>query len=429
MYRRGCLFLFLFGSLNAHAQSLSLRDQLDRPYVALFDVSGARYSAQEIKSLKSAIEQERSQQLDTCHKDEKDVRSRLDTARAGLKALNAAAPRDTRIMAAARLNLHTEITALEKNLHDKRRECDHTIPAAFEVRLAKVDLLEQWPDQNAHTIQMIEKGRARERKHGDVEDIGYRKLTDDQDKDIEVGQQALRQINAGGMLPAEIRDASVQQYVQDLGTKIARNSDLKVPLHVSVVDTQDVNAIALPGGFLFLTSGLLVACETEAELAGIVSQQIAHIAARHATRASKRSLISKMFVPAAQVATGIFTGGVSNVGAVYGMDYGFQGLGILTEKTLAASGGKAPKEADQLGIQYAWKAGFDPKGFIAFLDSLAKQNDPRGERFLLTKPPLGERLLDAFTEVTYLPLREDATVDTTEFRLAKERLQNTFARP
>jgi len=427
MRREVCsLVLLVFASPDARAQNVSLRDQLDRPYVALFENAEIQYSKQEIRSLKSAIEQDRNQQFDTCRKDEKNLRSRMETARAGLKALNASSPRDTRVMAAARLNLHSEIAALEHNLRDKRRECEHTIPAAFEIKLAKIDLLERWPGQSEQTSRLIEKGLARERKHGDVDDIGYRKLTDDQEKDIELGQQALRQMSAGGTMPGEVRDTSLQQYVQNLGAKIARNSDLKVPLHISVLDDADINAVALPGGFLFITSGLFLACETEAELAGVVSQQVAHIAARHGTRASKRSVISKMFVPAAQVATGLFTGGVSNAGAYYGMEYGFQGLGILADKTLARSTGKEQKEADQLGIQYAWKAGYDPKGFIAFLDSLGKMNDPRGERFLRTKPGLAERLLDAFTEVQYLPASEPLTVDSADFRAAKDHLKNSW---
>jgi hypothetical protein len=378
-----------------------------------------------MKSLRSAVQEERDQELDTCRKDVKRSKSQLDSARKGLKALNAESPRDTRTMAVARQNLHTEISALERILRDKERECKHTIPATFEIKLAKVDLLKRWPQRREQTARLIDGGRSRERKHGDVDDIGYRKLIEGQDKDIAVGEQAIRQMAGTGLLPPEVQNPSVRQYVQELAAKIARNSDLKIPLHVAVLDSADINAIAFPGGYLFVTSGLFLACETESELAGIVSQKIAHIAARHATRASKRSIISKMFVPAAQIATGLFTGGVGNAGAYYGMDYGFQGLGLLTDRTLAAFNGNAQREADQLGIQYAWKAGFDPKGFISFLDSVAKNKDySRSERFFLTRPELGERLLDAFTEVQYLPPAEGYTVDSVEFRLAKDRLQS-----
>jgi predicted Zn-dependent protease len=229
-------------------------------------------------------------------------------------------------------------------------------------------------------------------------------------------------------LPAEIQDAAIRNYVQDLASRIARNSDLKIPLEVRVFDNADTSSIALPGGFLFLTSGLLLACDTEYELAGVMSQQVAHIAARHATRASKRWMFSKILVPVTQVATGLLTGGVSNAGAYYGMSYGFQGLGMLVDRTVAGSNERAQKEADQLGIQYAWKAGFDPTGFVAFLDNVSRDaGSERSQSFLETKVPLGERLVDAFTEIQLLPPKENYTVDSADFRIAKSRLQSVIS--
>jgi Zn-dependent protease with chaperone function len=422
------LSLSLLIPLQAAAQQtpeLPLRYQVDGPFVALFEPLDLQYSSRDVKSLRSTIEKERGEQTEICRKDVKRYKKQLEWARKGLKALNAASARDTRTAAGARSNLHSEIAALEINLRDKKQECEHTIPAIYEIKLSKVDLIERWPRQRDRTDRVIEEGRARQRKHGDVDDIGYRKLADDQEKDITAGEQAFRQMSASGYIPPQIQDSSVRNYVQDLATKIARRSDLKIPLHVSVLDSADINAIALPGGYLLVTSGLVLACETEAEFAGVLSQQIARIAARHATRVSKRTIMTKALVPAAQVAAGLLTGGVTNAGAYYGMDYGFQGLNVLTDKTLAHTNSKAQKEADQLGIQYAWNAGFDPKGFISFLDSIAKNKDQsHTERFLLTKPELGERLLDAFTEIQFLPNRENLIVDSTEFRIAKERLQN-----
>jgi len=231
------------------------------------------------------------------------------------------------------------------------------------------------------------------------------------------------------MTPVEVQNPDVRQYVQGLATKISRNSDLKVPLHVTVLDSAEINSIGLPGGFLVVTSGLILASQSEAELAGVISQQIARIAARHATRASKRLIMTKLAVPATQIATGFFTGGLSNAGAFYGMNYGFQGLSALVDRTLVSSNASSQKEADQLGIQYAWKAGFDPKGFIAFLDSLANAKEyTKTGNYFLTKPALGDRLLDSFTEIQYLPARENYTVDSAEFHQAKERLQDLRTR-
>ena len=290
-------------------------------------------------------------------------------------------------------------------------------------------LVEQWPERRKEIARIIEKGRARDRKHGDIDDIGYRRIAKDPEKDIAGGEQAVRQMTSGGLMPREIQAADVQQYVQRLARRIAENSDLKVPLHVTVLDSPEISAISVPGGFLFLSAGLILAAETEAELAGVLAHEIARIAARHGARAFQRSLISKMFVPAAQVATGLLTGGFSNAGAYYGVNYGFQGLSLLVDRTLVGSSGKYQKEADQLGIQYAWKAGFDSKGFIAFLDSIAKAKQySKTASFFRTNPELGERLIDAFSEVQYLPPRENYIVDSAEFRKTKERLDEYRAR-
>jgi len=406
----------------------TLLEQLDRPYAAFYETAGFSYSSHDAKSLRSMLEHDRDQQLFACQNEEKRLKGQLESAQDGLKELNAASAHDTLPAADARSKLHSRISALQQVLKEKGRECKHTIPSSFETQLAKVHVLRAWPRQREHNIRILEMGNARLRKHGDVDDIGFRKLVEGQEKDVATGQQALRQLSATGQLPAEIQDSAVRNYVQDLGTRLARNSDLKVPLEVRVFDNADTSSIALPGGFLFLTSGLLRACETESELAGVMSQQIAHIAARHATRASKRWMFSKLLVPVTQVATGLLTGGVTNAGAYYGMNYGFQGLGMLVDRTVAGSNEKAQREADQLGIQYAWKAGFDPKGFIAFLDNVSRDaGSERSQTFLATKVPLGERLVDAFTEIQLLPPKENYTVDSPEFRIVKSRLQSVIS--
>jgi len=410
--------------LTAVTANPALGAQLDRPYVAFFEDSSIRYSRTDAKSLRSSIEQERKHEVERCEKNESDLRQQLEAVRRGLKDLNRSSPPDNSDIASSRTTLHTNITALEKVLRDKKRECEQTIPVSFEIKLAKAHLLENWPEQRERTDRLIDQGRAREREHGDIEDIGYRKLADNQDKDIAVGEQAARQMASNKLMPAEIQDLSVRLYVKSVGEKIARNSDMKIPLHITMLDSPEINAVGLPGGVLMLTSGLFLACETESQFAGVISQQVAHIAARHGTRSSKKMVVSRFFVPVTQVIIGVFTGGVGNAGAYYGLNYGFQGLQALVDKALVSSDANAQKEADQLGIQYLWKAGFDPKGFVSFLDSLAKTNDySKSSSLMITKPALGERLLDAFTEIEYLPDRANYSVNSEDFQRAKERLR------
>jgi len=420
--------LLPFHAIGQQANNLTSEEQFGRPYVALFDTFNLPSPPRDVKLLRPAIEHDRKQEIENCEKNKKHLQSQLESVRGGLKVLNTSAPRDTPTMAASRDDLHRNITALEQTLRDKKRECEHTLPATYELKLAKVRLLEEWPKRREETIQKIEEGRARERKHGDVDDIGYRKLVDEQEKDITVGQQAVRQITSSKLTPIEVQDSAARNYIQDLASNLARNSDLRIPVHTTLLDSPEVNAIGLPGGFILVTSGLLLATQTEAELAGVLSQQIAHIAARHATRTSKRSIIAKMFVPAAQVATGLFTGGVSNAGVYYGMNYGFQGMGILVDRGLVSSNADAQREADQLGIQYAWKAGFDPRGFVAFLDSIARSKEfSKTETFVVTKPPLDERLLHAFTEIQYLPSKATYRRDSAEFGKVKQALAASIA--
>ena len=125
-------------------------------------------------------------------------------------------------------------------------------------------------------------------------------------------------------------------------------------------------------------------------------------------------------MPVTQIATGLFAGNGINPGAYYGINYGAQGLGGLMDRVLDGTNDRNQKEADQLGVQYAWKAGFDPKGFVAFLDSVARRGDREG--FVSSEPALQERLLNLYSEIQYLPTQENPTVDSAEFRRIRSRI-------
>jgi predicted Zn-dependent protease len=295
-----------------------------------------------------------------------------------------------------------------------------TIPAEYNKQLTKLWLIEHWPEQRKEIVRHIDQGEGRKRPHGDVEDIGFREIVKNPTEDIEVGKQAVRQMTSGGWLPSELQDERTQNYVRKVADRIAVNSDLKVPLHVTVVDSGDLKVTALPGGFLYVTSGLVMATHNESEFAGILSREIARIAARHAARASKHSLVSKMFLPIAQIATGFFSPGL-NQAAYYGIGYGMQGLSGVMDHMMDGAVEKYQKEADQLGVQYAWKAGFDPRGGIEFLDSLEGN---AATEFLSPNPVLKERLLNIFSEVEYLGPLSNAALDSPEFHATRERLQS-----
>jgi len=401
---------------------ISLEDRLIMPYVDLLEP--AIYPHDEISNVRSRLQQERDEKIDASAKTEKQWKSELDAARAALKELNRSGSIDTPGNRARRSQLHVDISALERGIREMGEEQKTTIPAEYNKQLTKLWLIEHWPEQRKRIVRNIDHGDGRKRPHGDVEDIGFRSIAKNPTEDIEVGKQAVRQMTAGGWLPSELQDERTQNYVRKVANRIAVNSDLKVPLHVTVVDSRDLKVTALPGGFLYVTSGVVMATQNESEFAGILSREIARIAARHAARASKHSLVSKMFLPMAQIATGFFSPGL-NQAAYYGIGYGMQGLSGVMDHWMDGAVEKYQKEADQLGVQYAWRAGFDPRGAIEFLDSL---EGGAATEFLAPTPVLQERLLNLFSEIEYLGPTPDALTDSPEFQTIQERLREIGGR-
>jgi hypothetical protein len=399
---------------------ISLEDRLFMPYIELLEP--ATYSHDEIGALRSRLEHERDEKINAASKTEKQWKRELEAARAELEELNRNGSIDTPGSRARRSQLHVDISALERGIREKSEEQKSMIPADYNKQLTKLWLIEHWPERRQEILRHIDQGEGRMRPHGDVEDIGFRSIARNPTEDIEVGKQAVRQMTAGGWLPAELQDEKTQNYVRKVANRVAVNSDLKVPLHVTVVDSGDLKVTALPGGFLYVTSGVVMATHTESEFAGVLSREVARIAARHAARASKHSLVSKLFLPIAQIATGFFSPGL-NQAAYYGIGYGMQGLSGVMDHMMDGAVEKYQKEADQLGVQYAWKAGFDPRGGIEFLDSL-KGN--AAAEFLASTPILRERLLDLFSEIEYLGPLPNAALDSPEFHATRDRLQSEF---
>ena len=404
-------------------QELSLfspEDLLHQPFVVLLELQNLEeVSPSELKALRSRIEEDRDRKIAEVRQREGEWKKKLAFHRNELETLNRLGSKDTPAGAQKRSGLHVEIAALERCIHDAEIEREHTIPARYEMQLTKLWLAEHWPSRRSEIQQRIEGGQARNRRHGDADDIGYRRLVKNPEQDIPAGEQAARQMVNGGWLPFELQDNEVQAYVRTIAARIGANSDLRVPLRVTVLDSAELKALALPGGYLYVTSGVIRAAQTESELAGVLSREVARIAARHATRSSKVSLVSKLFVPVTQVAAGMFTGGAVSPAAAYGIGYGIEGLNGVLQHVLNGTNEKFQTEADQLGIQYAWKAGYDPRGFIAFLDSISGNTT---NNFLSDEPQLQERLLNSFTEIQYLPAQRDVVPDNGEFDRIRSRV-------
>jgi predicted Zn-dependent protease len=226
------------------------------------------------------------------------------------------------------------------------------------------------------------------------------------------------------MLPKEIEDPVVTEYVNRLAQNIVHNSDLKVPLHLTILNSKEVNAFALPGGYLFVNRGLIEETQTEAQLAGVIAHEISHDVARHAHRLMKRATIASIIYQAAQVAALIFTGGVAGIGTYYALQYGFQGLGLVLSLQLLGVSRDYELEADLLGVQYLWKSGYNPEGFIQFFDIMAsKEGYVEKTSFFRTHPAFYDRIVTAYRESSFLPKQEQAVENTSEFLSVKAHLK------
>jgi predicted Zn-dependent protease len=185
-----------------------------------------------------------------------------------------------------------------------------------------------------------------------------------------------------------------------------------------------VNAFALPGGFLFIQRGLLEEAGDESELAGVLAHEMSHVAARHSFRLYKKAMAASILYSAAQIAAIIFTGGAAGIGTYYALQYGFYGLGFALSLDLLGVSREFELEADQLGIQYAWKSGYDTEGFIRFCDRLArKEGHAIGASWFRTHPPFYQRMVDSKREIMFLPPQAEAIVQTRDFEVMKQKLK------
>jgi len=259
------------------------------------------------------------------------------------------------------------------------------------------------------------------RKHSDVEDIGNRDINGNValvfpnfvslEKEIQMGAQYAQFFEQTARL---VEDPVVNEYVDSLGQKIVKHSDAKVPFVIKVVDTDEVNAFALPGGYFYVNKGLILESENESELAGVMAHEIAHVAARHATeRMTKSQLMQFATIPA------LFIGGYWTQYAIY------QGLGLGMSLAVLGITRKSEAEADQLGAQYLWNTGLDPQGFITFFEKLeAKEKNKPGKfaSFFRTHPPVENRIEEVQKEIGFLPVKDEYVVTTSTFDQVKQRL-------
>jgi beta-barrel assembly-enhancing protease len=231
------------------------------------------------------------------------------------------------------------------------------------------------------------------------------------EKEIALGKQLAQEVERQAKV---IDDPIIAEYVNRVGQNLVRNSDAKVPFTIKVLDTEEVNAFALPGGFFFVNSGLILKADTEAELAGVMAHEIAHVACRHGTRqATKADLIQIGTIPL--IMMGGWTGYAIYEGAGLAIPMGFLAFTRANER-----------EADFYGLQYMYKAGYDPLAFIDFfekVETLERKKPGSVAKVFSTHPMTEDRVKKAQEEIqTILKPKPEYVVNTSEFNDVKARL-------
>jgi predicted Zn-dependent protease len=231
------------------------------------------------------------------------------------------------------------------------------------------------------------------------------------EQEIGIGGEYSKEIEARVRL---LKDPMVAEYVNRIGQNLVRNSDAKVPFTIKVIDSEEINAFALPGGFLYVTSGLILAAQEEAELAGVMAHEVAHVAAHHAARQMTHSqMFNLASIPL------IFVGGGIGIAVR-------EVVGLAVPLTLTKFSRGFEAEADYLGVEYMYQAGYDPQAFISFFEriqALEKQKPGVMAKMFADHPQTADRLRKTQSEIVkILPPREAYVISTSDFDDTRSRL-------
>jgi predicted Zn-dependent protease len=265
-----------------------------------------------------------------------------------------------------------------------------------------------------HAIKSYHDGGIR-----DLDAIGTRKIGCNRgfgnwyslERQIAMGKDYSKEIESTSRL---IADPSVTEYVNRIGQNLVRNSDSQVPFTIKVIDSDDINAFALPGGFLYVDSGLILAADNEAELAGVMAHEIAHVAACHMAREHTRGQLMNLVSMSLMMVGGPIGYGV------------YEAAGLAMPMTFLKFSRGFESEADFLGVEYMYKAGYDPQAFTTFFErvkNLEKRKENIVAKAFETHPQTPDRIAKTQKEInTLLPPQLEYKVDTSEFQEVKAQL-------
>ncbi|MCA1592906.1 MAG: M48 family metallopeptidase [Acidobacteria bacterium] len=237
------------------------------------------------------------------------------------------------------------------------------------------------------------------------------KMSSGVDKEVAQGRQLAAEIDRTAKF---VDDPVITEYINRVGQNIVLHSDAKVPFTIKVIDSDEVNAFALPGGFFYVNKGLILAADNEAEVAGVMAHEIAHVAARHAMENQTKGNIANGLLTIGS----IFLGGLGGMAILNGAQFGAL-LGFMKFSRSAES------EADALGVQYLYAAGYDPSAMSTMFEKLASKNKKKPgtmSKLFSSHPQSTDRLEASRALVARFPEREEYVLSTSEFQRVKNRL-------
>lgn len=237
------------------------------------------------------------------------------------------------------------------------------------------------------------------------------KMAGSLEKEVRLGRELAAEVDRQAKF---VDDPIITEYVNRVGQNIVLHSDSKVPFTIKVIDSDEVNAFALPGGFFYVNKGLLLAADNEAELAGVMAHEIAHVAARHAVENQAKGTLLEW----GAIAGSIFLGGIP--GMIYQNTAGLGLLGIFMKFSRSAE-----EEADKLGVQYMYAAGYDPGAMATMFEKLEAKNKKKPgfiARAFATHPAPPDRRASALALAARFPENEEYVISSSEFQRVKGRL-------
>jgi beta-barrel assembly-enhancing protease len=231
------------------------------------------------------------------------------------------------------------------------------------------------------------------------------------ESEVSLGRQLAAQVDREAKF---VDDPVITEYINRVGQNVVLHSDAKIPFTIKVIDSDEVNAFALPGGFFYVNKGLILAADNEAEVAGVMAHEIAHVAARHAMENQTKGMITEGLLMAGSIFLGGLGGLLINQAAQFGALLGFMKFSRSAEE-----------EADALGVQYLWAAGYDPGAMSTMFEKLQAKNKKKPgtiSKLFATHPQPPDRVEATRQLVSRFPDREEYVLSTSEFQRVKSRL-------